>query len=124
MSIDLDTLVAEYVKRRDAIDAEKKAYEARVAEIKTELDLIGNAIHKVLNDQGLKSARTPHGTAYTSEVTSAKVEDADAFFAYVREHDAFHLLEKRVNKTALLETGKAVPGVTLNTVTNLNVRRS
>lgn len=124
MTIDINTLVAEYVKRRDLLKQMEAEHEARCEPVKGELELIGAAIQKVLQAQGLKSAKTPSGTAYLSTVVSAKVEDWQAVLDYIKANDAYHLLEKRVSKTALAETGETVPGVVLSSTVNVNVRRS
>jgi hypothetical protein len=56
------------------------------------------------------------------------VADMDAFLGFVREHDAWHFLEKRVAKTQVDEYVQAhkdlPPGINYSSMAVINVRRA
>lgn len=76
---------------------------------------------------GEESSKCPHGTAYFSETDFASVADPSAFFDFVKENEAWDLMEKRAAKIAIrafIEEKKSVPpGVNYGTKKDLNVRR-
>lgn len=48
------------------------------------------------------------------EVPILKTDEQDKFYAYVKKHSAFHLLQKRLSSTAIREmwdAGKKIPGI-------------
>ena len=57
------------------------------------------------------------------------VEDWDAFYRYIKENDAFYLLQRRPSATAFreafqLEGDTGIPGVTAATVIKLQDRKA
>ncbi len=67
------------------------------------------------------------GTAYMSTRSTATVADPEAFWSYVKENDAWELVENRVNKTAHQQhqeiNGDNVPGVNTSATQVVNFRR-
>lgn len=80
-----------------------------------------------LEKTGSESVRTAHGTCYASTRHTASVSDADAFMKYVLDHQAFELLDRRANSTAVKDFVKAnnslPPGVNLNAMRTIGVRK-
>src|SRR5688572_25937677 len=105
----LNELVEKYIKLRDRKTAIKAEYDGKVAEIDGLLDRLEVVLLKTFNETGMESVRTSAGTAYRSLRTSATVADWDAFFAYVKAHEAFDLLERRCSKVTV-EQFKAANG--------------
>jgi hypothetical protein len=72
--------------------------------------------------------KSPHGTAYRTVRTSAKVIDWVQTLTYIREHNAWDLLEARVSKLAaqelIKETKLPIPGVETSSEVCINVRRA
>ena len=70
---------------------------------------------------------TKHGTAFLTTTDFATVADWDAMLTFVRENDAYDMLEKRVSKTAVrgyIEQTKTVPpGVNYGTRLDVNIRK-
>jgi hypothetical protein len=124
----LDKSILSYVKLRDR----KKELEARHTEelqpINTMLERLEAHMLEALNEAGLQSAKSPHGTAYKSTRTYAKVIDFAQVLAFIREHDAWDLLEHRVSKkaaeTIIEETQEPIPGVETSSEVVINVRRA
>lgn len=128
MTLTVEQVVGAYIKlrkKRDEIAAEAKAKTADVAEkmVKLEAWLMQKA-----EEDGVSSFKTAAGTAFISTTDYANVENWDAVLEFIRDNEAFDLLEKRVNKTAVkgyMETRNApVPGVTYGTKVGINVRKA
>ncbi len=120
--MNVDALIEHYVRLRDAKDAMAARHKEELAPLNRDMDLLEQALKKLMETQNVKSFKSAHGTAYTSELASAKVVDFDAALAYVRTNDRYDLLERRVNKTVVQEIGD-VPGVELTRTLKVNIRR-
>lgn len=124
----MDELVEKYIKLRDKKAEIKAAYEARVSQIDDFMEKIENAILKKLNEDGADSFGTPAGTAFKSTVTSATVADWDAFLEYVKGNEMWSMLDRRCNKTAVVEFRNAnddlPPGVNWREETVVRIRRT
>lgn len=123
MSITMDQLVGAYVEQRDRLDAMRAEQKEREAPVKAKMERLEAAMQKMLLDQGANNMKTPHGTSYLQKWTSATVRNFDDTLTFIRENDRWDLLERKVNKTAVMEIGE-VPGVEVQTGWKVNVRRS
>jgi hypothetical protein len=125
--MNIQDLVGKYVELRDKKDALRKAYNEKTAKVDSVLEKMEAVMMSALNAAGVDSAKTPSGTVFMSERSSATVADRDLFFDFVREHEAWDMLESRVNKTSVtqyLETTQALPpGINYRTEKTINVRR-
>ena len=123
----LDELVGAYVKLRQKKAALKAEYDEKCKPVDAAMERIEGALLDTFNQMGVESVKTPHGTAYTTTRTSAKVADWDAFIAYVKAHDAFELLERRAGKDAVDQFRSAndelPPGITWTAVKAVNFRQ-
>jgi hypothetical protein len=95
-----------------------------VAPIKEEIEKLEAALMKLMNEAGVQSVKTKAGTAYFSNVSSVRVVDWPVTLDFIVSNGAWDLLERRVNKTALKELEEGVPGVAIETIRKVNVRRS
>ena len=77
--------------------------------------------------EGVTSFKTAHGTAFVTTNDYANVADWDAVLAFVKENEAYDMLEKRVSKNAVrgyIDEHKTVPsGVNYGTRIDVNVRK-
>lgn len=128
MAIDINEIVEKYIKLRDLkakLDGEHKD---KVSGITAAMTKAEGAILALFDQMGVDSAGTASGTAYRSTRTSATVADMDAFLAFVRENEAWHMLERRVAKTQVDEYVAAnndlPPGINYSTAVTINVRRA
>lgn len=123
-----DQVVGIYIKTRDA----KKALEA---EQKLALKPYEDALAKlesralaILSEQGADSLKTKYGTCYQAVRRSVRTSDKEAFMDYVKDHEAFDLLDVRPNKTAVEdfvnEHGDLPPGISSETMLAVNFRRA
>lgn len=123
-AVDIEAWVAESVLYRTEID---KAYEI-IKQYEAEMAVINNRLLQYLADTKQKSARTAAGTVTAAVRETASLFDPDAFMNYVREHDAWELMERRAAKIACKDyaetNGVLPPGVKLNTIHYLSVRKA
>lgn len=125
---DIGDLIAKYVALRDKKAEIEKAQKEQLARFKTVMDKIEALILDHFNETGVESARTPAGTAFKSIKSNVRVDDRDAFMAFVRDTEGWAFLESKANKSAVdeyLKVNEALPpGVSLSRVATVNIRRS
>ncbi len=123
----VEEVIGAYMKlrlKKEAIEAAAKA-EAKVYKEKmTKLE----AWLKVKADEdGVTSFKTDSGTAFLTTTDFATVADWDSVLNFIRDNDAYDMLEKRVSKMAVrgyIEANKSVPaGVNYGTKLDINIRK-
>ena len=80
-----------------------------------------------LAENKLEKATGRRATASITRTIAGSIKDWDRFTAYVKKHNAFDLLERRVGQTAFrarIEAGALVPGVEAFPVVNLSLTKS
>jgi len=99
----------------------------KVSEIKAKMEKLEAWIKQQADAQGVTSFKTPHGTAFLTTTDYANVADWDAVLSYIRENEAYDMLEKRISKIAVrgyIEQNKSVPpGVNYGTKLEVNIRK-
>lgn len=120
-------VIRTYMKLRDqkaAIEAELKE---RVADLKGKMEKLEAYLKTQMDAQGLTSFKSDYGTAFLTTTDYANVADWDAVLSFVRENEAYDMLEKRVSKIAVrgyIERFKAVPpGINYGTKLEVNIRK-
>jgi hypothetical protein len=126
---DIGTLTAQYIRARDIKKRLEEEHKTRLAPLVAAMEKTEAAILAKFNELGIDSAKSENGTAYRSTRTSASVADREAFFTWVKENDAFHMLESRASKTAIEEYvgtsgGNLPPGINWSSEVTVNIRRS
>lgn len=126
MSVNVDDVIATYMKLRNQkklIEAEAKE---RTSVVSAKMDKLEAWIKEQADTMGVTSFKTKHGTAFLTTTDYANVADWDAVMGFIRENEAFDMLEKRVSKTAVrgyIEQNKAVPpGINYGTKLEVNFR--
>jgi hypothetical protein len=126
--IDVAEVVAKYIELRDRKAKMKADYEASIAPITEAMDRAEAFLLNHMNSQGVQSAKTAAGTAYIAEQTSVTIADGPAFMQFVRDNDAFHLLDNRASKKAVEEYVSVhqdlPPGLNYRRAYTVNIRRS
>ena len=116
-----------YLEIRDELEEMRRKHSDEQAKLRVKLEQYEDAFAKVLEGMGVNSFSCEAATIFRSTKNSATVADWGACLDFIRENEAWHLLEQRVNKTAALaiieETAQNVPGVSIKSVTMTNVRR-
>lgn len=123
----VEDVIAAYVKLRSVKDQREAAHKAEQKKITEKLTKLEAWLHMKMHVDKVKGFNTNAGTAHTFTVEQATVADMDALLEYVRENEAWHLLEKRVSKTgvrALLDENQPLPpGVNWSSSTVIHVRK-
>lgn len=128
MSFTVEQVVATYLKlrrKKEEIEAETKD---RVADVKAKMTKLESWLMQKADEDGVTSFKTPAGTAFVTSTDFANVADWDAVLTFIKENDAFDMLEKRVSKTAVRahmdETGDVPPGITYGSKLGVNIRKA
>ena len=124
----IDKIVALYIEARDAIAEMNREHAEAIRPLKEQMDKLEKKMLTQLNNAGVDSMKTGHGTVYKSTGSSCTVADWDSVFAFMRDKEMWQLLNHSVNKTAVTEyleaNGELPPGVNYTTFTTVNFRRS
>ena len=127
MTVKISKIIDTYLSLR----ADKEAVEAKakekVSKIKEQMAKLEAYIKQRADEQGVDSFKTKVGTAFLTTVDFAQVADWDATLEFIKDNEAYDLLEKRVSKRAVrgyIEEQKEVPaGINYGTRIDVNVRR-
>lgn len=121
-AVPMDRLAKVYIKIRDRVSELTKDYDTAVAELKGQLEQVSNVMKEQLRANGELSSKTAYGTVSLITKTRFVAQDAEAFRAFVLEHQAIDLLEMRIvqkNMSAFLEANPGVVPVGLNTLSEV-----
>lgn len=113
--------------KRDELREAKRTLEAQLKAIDAQLAANEADVIEVLDSLGVPKFSVGKLSFSISETLVGNVEDWDSVYAYIREHDAFHLLQRRLSNSAykeLLELGEAPEGIVPFTKRSLNFRKS
>lgn len=119
----LDDLAAE----RDALREQKRSLEAEIKALDAQLAANEQAMIEIADDLGLDRFAVGKLTFSISEQTVGNVEDWETLYQFIRDNDAFYLLQRRLANAAykeMLDSGSALPGVVPFTKRSLNMRKS
>ena len=92
-------LVAVYRKLRGAIAEAEEEHETKVKGLKEQLEIVSAELLNFCNEQNLDSVKTPAGTISRRVQTRYWTTDWEQMSNFIVEHNAVHLLEKRINNT-------------------------
>lgn len=122
----VDALVEAYRAIRDQLGTDRKAYKSREAKLKTQLHIISMSLLNKGDEMGVDNFNTAHGTAYRHKKESFRVENWEAFVAYLVASGNFQAVQKRVSPNAVKEIreqdGGLPPGVSSFTEIEFSVR--
>ena len=124
----LDYMIQKYVALRDKKEAIEEKHKAELVPFREAMNMLEAYMLEALDNQGLQSMRSPHGTAFKKLRTSAKVTSWSEVLDFIRANNAWDLLEQRVSKLAaqniIEETKKPIPGVETTSEVCVNVQRA
>jgi hypothetical protein len=127
MSIPINKVIDTYLKLRGEKETLESKTKEKVKSIKEQMAKLEAYIKEQADEQGVDSFKTGNGTAFLTTTDFAQVADWDAVLEFIKDNDAFDLLEKRVSKTAVrgyIEADKSVPsGINYGTRIDVNVRK-
>lgn len=127
--MDTNALTRAYLRIRDARAVGKKEWEIADAALKAKLDRLEAEMLRQLSAQNADSIKTEAGIFYRQEEIIPTGSDWQSFYAWVREHDAFDALERRIKKAFVKDhmeanNGAVPPGVSLYRSYVARVRRA
>jgi|TARA_R100001510_G_C7548686_1_gene133340 hypothetical protein len=127
MNIPINKVIDTYLKLRGEKETLESKTKEKVKSIKEQMAKLEAYIKEQADEQGVDSFKTGNGTAFLTTTDFAQVADWDAVLEFIKDNDAFDLLEKRVSKTAVrgyIEADKSVPsGINYGTRIDVNVRK-
>lgn len=118
----------QYVAVRDKIRETTARHEEELKPLVEVQNMLTAWFTEQLDKVGAKSVKTAQGTVYQSTSYSASLSDPKAFMDYVIANNAFDLLDRKANSTAVrdfIEVNKSEPpGVRLSARRTVGVRRA
>ncbi len=118
----LDKWIQQYLALRDRI---KKIEESKKPYTEA-MEALNGMMQSFLDESGSESIKTKFGTCYSSVRYSASLADAKAFMDYVISNEAFELLDRKANTTAVKafveENSTLPPGCNLTALRTVGVR--
>lgn len=129
-AVTVDMVIAAFLETREEIEAIEKEAQAKVAGLKElqerrRMWLDGKMRESGVTNMSIKDV----GTCFYQTKESVTMGDWDVFFGFVKENEAWELLNHAVNKTAALEVMGSQrqlpppPGVNYVAVREVHVRR-
>lgn len=119
--------VGEFVQLRDKIKQLNDTHKETIKPYVEALAGLNALLVQHLNTVGADNVGTKAGTVYRSTKDSASIADMEAFWGFVEKNDAWELIDKRANVTAVrdfIEENKGPPpGVNFTSVSVAGVRR-
>lgn len=96
---DLDRLTSIYLKIRDKRAENKREFENVDKDLEEQQKMLAEQMLDTCKEMNADSIRTPHGTIIRSVKSKYWTGDWDSMYNFIKEHDAFGLLEKRLHQT-------------------------
>jgi hypothetical protein len=129
MNLSASKLSEIYLKIRDARAELKEQYEAEDKKLEEQMDVIEAKLLEICKDNDADSIKTPAGTVMRRVATRYWTNDWDSMYNFVREHDAYGLLERRIHQTNMKQfieenPDKFPPGMLLDSQYKITIRRS
>jgi len=123
-----DKLAELYLKIRDARDELTKQYEEKHRELNEQLEVLSEEMLELCKENGADSIRTPIGTIIRSVATRYWTNDWDSMYNFVKDNDAYGLLERRIHQSNMKQfvdenPDKFPPGMLVDSKYKIVVRR-
>lgn len=127
--VSAEELAKIYVKIRDAKEARATELKEELAKYQEQLDMIADKLLELCKEQNATSIRTDSGTIIRKISTRYWTNDWDSMYKFIKENDAYGLLEQRLHQTNMrqfLEDNPDLmpPGTLVDSKYTVVVRRS
>lgn len=122
----LDQMIDNYVKIRDAKAEAKKAFDKETERMTQAMVKLEGMFSKQLEDLGVESFRSEHGTVFKKLRSSVSIADRDEFYQWAVVNNELGAIDMKANAKAvreLLQKGTQVPGVKYSESYQIGVRR-
>jgi hypothetical protein len=126
---DMNTVAETYVRLREARRKFKKQFEVEDGRFEAALEKLEGIMLKHLNECGAASVRTDSGTFYKQEAITPSASDWQLVYDWIKDNDAWDLLERRVKSTFIREyqeahDGALPPGISVYREYVIRVRKA
>ena len=108
---DLDRLTSIYLKIRDKRSELKREFESQDKDLEEQQKMLAEQMLESCKELGADSIKTPHGTIIRSIKSKYWTGDWDSMYTFIKQHDAFGLLEKRLHQTNMKDFLQENPDV-------------
>lgn len=127
-NLNAEQLVSVYIKMRDKRQQLQREFDEADGKIKEQQDAVTQALLEICKEQGAEGLRTPAGSVFRTVKTRYWSNDWGSMKEFIKEHDAFELLEQRVHQTNMknfLEEHPDLmpPGMNVDSRYSITVRR-
>ena len=127
--VSTDRLIEAYVKIRDTRTEAKQEFESKDEVFAKQLKVLELELLEICKAQGADSIKTRAGTAIRTIKSKYWTGDWDSMYNFIRENDAFLLLEKRLHQTNMRQFLDENPnikpaGLNIDSEYAVTVRRS
>lgn len=95
----VEQLTKVYVKIRDR----RRDLAKQDEELKEQLDMVSSQLLEICKAQGAATIRTEHGTVSRRITKNYWTSDWDSFYKFIKEKDAFALLQQRINSSNMAQ---------------------
>lgn len=102
-NLTVDELVLAYRNIRDAKQEREAKYKDEMKELNTQLSMIEAKLLDICNTQGVDGLRAKTGSVTRRTVTRYWTSDWESMYQFIKEHDAYHLLEQRLSNGNMRE---------------------
>jgi hypothetical protein len=124
----VNQLATIYLKIRDERDKIKTAYEEEDKKLAEQMAVVEAEMLEVFRDTESTSIKTPAGTVMRRVATRYWTNDWDSMYNFIRDNDAYGLLERRIHQTNMkqfIEENPDVfpPGMLVDSQFKITVRR-
>jgi len=102
-SLPLDKLAAIYIKIRDAKDKLTADYKQQYADLEEQMSVLEAEMLETCKTMNADSIRTKAGTIIRSIKSRYWTNDWDSMYRFIKDNDAYGLLEKRLHQTHMKE---------------------
>jgi hypothetical protein len=103
VDVPMDQLAKTYVRIRDERAKLKSDYESQDSDLKEQMAVIEQELLNACNRIKADSIRTTHGTIIRSIKSRYWTNDWSSMYKFIKDNDAFALLEKRIHQTNMKE---------------------
>lgn len=127
--METNKLVKAYLNLREARHTLKRKFDEDDGALKIKQERIESALLAFLNENKVDRVATPLATVYRQEEMTPTAADWSAVYEFIKENDAFEMLERRLKKTFVKDymeqhEGGVPPGVSVFREFVVRVRRS
>jgi hypothetical protein len=126
---DMNEIAKAYIALREARRQAKKRWENEDARFKAGLEKLEAIMLAHLNETNADAVRTDSGTFYKQEAITPLASDWQLVYDWIKEHDAWDMLERRVKSTFIKEfqeahDGALPPGISVYREFVIRVRKA